>query len=396
MGRTVRLTAGLMAAAMVAGALLGGCAQGSSSAGEGGSEKEPYLIGVVVSLTGSYAGLGDPEKKTIEMEVKRINDDGGVNGHPIEVLYEDDATEEAKAVSAVTKLIDQDQVLAVIGATGTGQSMAMRSAIDDAGIPQVSMAGGTAITAQFDELVFQTPWSNNLVVPFTLDYLKKQGITKVGLITDSGGFGKDGLAVLQKELAAAGMTAVESQTFNAGDTDMSGQLTRIKGTDAQALIIWTAGKEAATIAKNAKQLGMTIPLYGGHGNAREEFISGAGDAAEGFTFAAGKVLVPEAYGTDTENYRVAADFIERYEAAYDAAPSTFAGHAYDAFHLVVQAMERLDEGFTSAELRDEIEATDGFVGIGGTFKFSPTDHNGMTKEDLVMYRVEGGKWVVVE
>ena len=125
-------------------------------------------IGAIVSLTGTYAGLGQPEKNALEMEVARINEAGGVNGKSIEVIYEDDATDEAKAVAAASKLIEQDKVVAIIGATGTGQTMAVRGDVQRAAIPQVSMAGGTVITNPVDPLVFATPWSNTIVVPFTL------------------------------------------------------------------------------------------------------------------------------------------------------------------------------------------------------------------------------------
>ena len=377
---------------------LAGCAPAEENGEDTGATetKEPYRIGAVLSLTGTYAGLGEPEKNTIEMEVERINADGGVNGHPIEVIIEDDATDADTAVAATTKLIDREGVLAIIGATGTGATMAMRQEINRAQIPQVSVAGGTVITGDFDPLVFQTPWSNSLVIPFQYEYLKAQGITKVGLIADSGGFGADGMAVAKDLAAAAGITVVAEESFNPGDTDMSGQLTKIKGTDAQAVLMVTAGKEAAIVAKNMMDLGMTIPLFGTHGNARTEFIEGAGDAAEGFKFAAGKILIPETYGEDTENYQVATDFVERYTEKYGKAPDTFAGHAYDGLHLVVNAMRSLDEGFTSAELRDAIEATTGFVGIGGAFTFSPTDHNGLTSDDIVMYEVKDGKWVLAE
>ena len=116
---------------------------------------------------------------------------------PVEVIIEDDATDEAKAVSGDDQAHRPGQGLAIIGATGTGQTMAMRGDVERAEIPQVSMAGGTAITDQFDPLVFQTPWSNMIVVPVQLNYLKKQGITKIGLISDTGGFGKDGAAVIE-------------------------------------------------------------------------------------------------------------------------------------------------------------------------------------------------------
>jgi branched-chain amino acid transport system substrate-binding protein len=139
-----------------------------------------------------------------------------------------------------------------------------------------------------------------------------------------------------------------------------------------------------------------MPLIGSHGNARVELIEGAEGAAEDFVFAAGKILIPEAWGEDNEEYAVATDFIERYTDRFGKAPDTFAGHAYDALYIIVEAIERLDDEFTAEELRDEIENTNGFVGIGGVFTFSETDHNGLTEDDLVMYRVTGGQWVLEE
>lgn len=400
---THRRAAALIALSLVA-ALGVGCSSpsttttGASGSGattsSAGAAKAPYKVGAILSLTGSYAGLGAPEKNVLDMEVARINGAGGVNGHPIDVVIEDDGTDTGKAVAAASKLIDQDQVLAILGATGTGQTMAIRGAIDRAGIPDVSMAGGNDITAKFDKLVFQAPWNNSLVVPFELKYLKAKGITKVGLISDAGGFGKDGVAVLKTDLPKFGMTAVANETFKLGDTDMTAQLTKIKASGAQAVVMWTAGAEASTIAKNMKQLKMTIPLMASHGNARAQFIQGAGAAAEGVTLAAGKILVPSAYGTGTPEYKVATDFIDRYTKQFGSAPNTFAGHAYDSFNITVDAMKALPEGFTAAQLRDQIEKTKDFLGIGGVFTYTPTDHNGMTEKDLVMYQVQNGKFVL--
>ena len=396
-GRTLKLSMAVLTAALAVSLAVSlavmTAACGEEEAAEGG---EPLKIGAIVSLTGTYAGLGEPEKNVIEMEVARINEDGGVNGRPVEVIIEDDATDEAKAVAAASKLIEQDGVVAIIGATGTGQTMAARGDVQRAGIPQVSMAGGTVITSPVDPLVFATPWSNLIVVPFTLEHIKAQGITKIGLITDSGGFGKDGQAVIAAVAPEVGVEVVSDQTFNPGDTDMTAQLTKIKNSDAEAVVFWTAGAEAAIIAKNAVDLGMDLPLFGSHGIARREFIDGAGAAAEGVKFAAGKVLIPEAYGEGTEAFTVATDFIDRYTAAYGQAPSTFAGHAYDALYLVVEAARRIDGDITPEALRDEIEATSGWVGIGGTFTFSPEDHNGMTVGDLTMYEIADNEWTLAE
>ena len=176
---------------------------------------------------------------------------------------------------------------------------------------------------------------------------------------------------------------------------MTTQLTKIKGSAAQAILIITAGKEGATVVQNAKQLGIKLPIYGTHGNARVEFVQGAGAASEGFLFAAGKILIPESWGTGTEEYKVSKDFIDRYSAAYNGEkPTTFAGHAYDAINIIVEAAKRVSGDLTPAALRDEIEKTSGLVGIGGTFTFSPTNHNGLSESDLNMYQVKNGAWII--
>ena len=400
-GKRLRLSLAVLEAALATALAVAvvGCSAGTGTTGtsgtSGGDAAAPIKIGAIVSLTGTYASLGGPEKNTLDMEVKRINDAGGVNGRKIEVVIEDDGTDEAKAVAASSKLIDQDKVVALIGATGTGQTMAVRGNVDRAGIPQVSMAGGSAVTAVFDPLVFQTPWPNRVVLPFELSYMKSHGITKIGVISDTGGFGKDGLAVAQAEASKAGITIVENQPFNVGDTGMTTQLTKIKGSSAQAILLISSGAEAATVMKNAQQLGIKMPIYGTHGNARVEFIKGAGSASEGFLFAAGKILIPESWGTSTDEYKVSKDFVDRYSAAYNGEkPATFAGHAYDALNIIVDAAKNVSGDITPAALRDQIEKTNGFVGIGGTFTFSPTDHNGLSAADLNMYQVKNATWVI--
>lgn len=385
--------------ALAAGLVLAAAACGSSSDTGGSAESptaEPYKVGAVLSLTGTYAALGSAEKQAIELEVKRINDAGGINGRPLEVLIEDDATDEAKAVAAATKLIEQEGVIAILGASGTGQTMAMRGDLQRAGIPQISMAGGTVVTGQFDPLVFQTPWSNTIVVPFVLSAMNADGHKKIAVLSDTGGYGKDGLAVIKEQAPKAGLTIVAEETFNPGDTDVTAQLTKIKGSEADAILLWTAGKEAAIAVKNAADLGMELPMYGGSGQARTEFIEGAGEAAEGFVFGTGKSLIPANWGEGTEQFKVVSDFATRYEEAYGQAPDIFAGHAFDAVIILADALARAGENPSAAQLREAIEQTEGVIGFGGSFTFSATDHNGLTADDLALYRIEGGEWVTVK
>jgi branched-chain amino acid transport system substrate-binding protein len=273
----------------------------------------------------------------------------------------------------------------------------MRGEIDKAQIPQVSLAGGLVITDPIDPLVFQTPWSNKLVVPRTLAYLREKGLTKVGLITEDTTFGKDGRKLVQETASTYGLTIVGDEVFKPTDTDMTSQLTVLKGKGADVILQWSSVGASAIVPKNMSQLKMTMPLVGSHGIASQAFVDGAGAAGTGITMFAGKILAPEAYGAGSEGYQVATDFIKRYTETYGEAPSnTFAGHAYDGLYLVVEAMKRLPEGFTAAQLRDEIEKTTKWQGIGGVFTFSPTDHNGMTEEDLVRYVIEDGKWALAK
>ncbi len=387
-GLAVFLAVGSMACA--------GPAARSTSLAEGEGGEGAVRVGAVVSLTGTYAALGTAAKNAIEVEVARINAAGGVGGRQIEVIIEDDGSDESKAVAAASKLIDQDEVIAILGASGTGQSMAMRSELQRAGVPQISLAGGTVITADLDPLVFQTAWSNTLVVPFVLDAMKAHGARRVALISDTGAYGKDGRDIVLTEAPKSGIEIVSDQTFNPGDTDMSAQLTRIKGSGADAVLLWNAGKEAATIVKAAKDLGVDLPMFGGSGQAKLEFVEGAADGADGFVFGTGRSLIPENWEAGSEQHATVTGFAERYEAEYGEPPDIFAGHAFDAVNILTDALLRAGADATSEELRHAIEATSGLPGFGGTFTFSPTDHNGLTADDLALYEVRDGEWVTAE
>jgi branched-chain amino acid transport system substrate-binding protein len=400
-GRKVRVSTALLVAALAIVLVVAVGACGSSGGGGNGSgggtgntAGDTIKVGAIVSLSGTYAALGQPEKNTLEMEVKKINDAGGVNGKQIELIVEDDGTDDAKAVAAASKLIDQDKVVAIIGPTGSSTTLAIKQTLDRAGVPEISMAAATPITHPVDSLVFAVAWPNSVVVPFTFDYMKSQGITKIGVISDTGGFGKDGLASIQADAPKMGMTVTGSETFNPGDTDMTAQLTKIKDSDAQAVLMWTAGSEATIIAKEVKDLGFKIPLYGSHGIANQQFIEGAGAAANGVKFAAGHILVPASYGKGGDAYTQATDFVGSYQAAYGTPPTTFAGHAFDAINMLAAAAQNVSGDITSSSLRDAIERTSGFVGIGGGFTFSPTDHNGLTADALTMYEIVNGKWTI--
>lgn len=393
-GRSLGLSLAVLEAALAAA--LAVTVMGCGGTGESAKKsEEPIKIGAVLSLTGTYAPLGTAEEKALRLEEKRINDAGGIDGRKIKILIEDDTTDQSKAVVAATRLIDSDKVVAIIGASGTGQSMAIRGNVQAAGIAQISMAGGMVITDDFDSHVFQTPWSNRIVVPFVLDAIKESGAKKIALLSDSSMYGKDGRGLILTEAKSRGISIVEDLTFNPGDTDLGAQLTTIKSSDAEAVLLWTAGKEGAIAVKGAKDLGMDLPWYGGSGQARMQFITGAGDAAEGFVFGTGKSLVPSTWGTDSKAYDVNTSFAKRFEAEYGEKPDIFAGHAFDAMLLIEDALKRAGSD-DPKDVLAALEKTDEVIGFDGTFTFSKKDHNGLTEKALALYRVENGTWVPVE
>lgn len=354
-------------------------------------EKTPYKIGTVLSLTGPSASLGGPEKEALEMEVDKINKAGGVDGHPIELIIEDDQSQDTVANTAATKLIEQDQVLALIGSSGTPATMVVKDLASKAGVPLLALAAGSVVTAENYQWVFRTPQSSVLAVEKVLDYLtNKLKVTKIALLADAKGFGTDGKALLEKKAPEKGITIVGIESYDPDATDVIAQLTKLKGTDAQALVVWGTSQGCAVAAKNKKQLAWDVPYVGSHGIANKEFITGSEGAAEGVVFTAGKVLVPASLSKDAPQRKEIDTFTKEFKAKYDKEPNTFAGHARDALFILINALEKA--GDNREELRDQIEKTSKFAGIGGVFTYSPTDHDGLKLDDLIMIEIKNGEW----
>lgn len=367
---------------------ISGCAKHIDAAQ---SNTKPIRIGAILSLSGTYAALGEPERNALRLLESQVNAKGGVNGRPIEIIIEDDGTDEAKAVAAAQKLIERDNVVAILGASGTGPSMAVRGVVETAGIPQISLAGGSVITSKFSPNVFQIPWQNSLLINELLSQLKSKGITKVALISDNGGYGKDGHEILAKSVAKYGITAVADVAFKPGDTDMSGQISAIARSDAQAVILWNAGKEASIVLKTAYQQGLTIPWYGGSGQARAEFIEGAGSVAENYTIITGKSYLPQLWENQDSQRQMVESFLANYKATYKKDPDIFAGHAHDGLALLIDALGR-SSSTDGKSLIAALNETTNVIGYGGSFSFTAKNHNGLSVKDVGFMHISKGAW----
>lgn len=402
-GRSLHFSLAVLIAAMVVAlsGAIAGCSANTRT--RQSTSHSPLRIGAILSLSGTYASMGAVEKQSLELEVKKINAEGGIQGHPVELIIENDNTDESKAVSAAEKLINKDKVIAILGATGTGPTMAIRSSIEKAQIPQISMAGGNVITGQLSPNVFQTPWTNELLLDNLFKTLKSRGVKRVALVTDSGGYGKDGRAIAIAKAQRYGIHLAVDTTFKPGDTDMSAQVSTIKSSDAQAIVLWNAGKEAPLFVKQIKLSGNTLPLFGGSGQARAEFLEGAQKYAEGMTIITGKSFVPASWKENTNERNAMETFFKRFKDSYGSDPDIFSGHAYDALHLVANAANRLSDdqlnNLTKNELSaqhallENLETTKNFYGFGGTFAYSPQDHNGLSADDISYFHVQDGAWL---
>ncbi|MCK4362442.1 MAG: ABC transporter substrate-binding protein [Dehalococcoidia bacterium] len=362
-------------------------------------EGDTYKVGAVFDLTGPTSNLGVPEKNTVDMMVDQINDAGGINGHPLEVIVWDTEGDNDKCALMATRLIEQDEVIAIIGPTRSGTSLHILDTVTTADIPLVSCAASIKIVTPVGERywIFKTPQTDKEAITEIYTYLQSANVSNIALITDTSGFGVAGRDILIADAADYGLTVVDDQTFDNDDTSMQSQLAHIGGTDAEAVVCWSTDKESAIVALDMQTLHMGIPLYCSHGIANMAFITAAGDAANGVIFPAGKLLIVDDLPADDPQKDVLMQYRQDYEALYgEGTMSTFGGHAYDALSMVVIALAGLDEGITLSDartaVRDGIEQITYFVGISGIFTMSPTDHLGMEPGSLAMIEIVDGEW----
>ena len=391
-----------LALIMVAGLMiaLAGCKPKGGEEGKkeaAGAVKE-YKIGAILSVTGKASFLGDPEKKTLEMLEADINKKGGINGVPVKIIIEDDQGDENIAKTAAMKLIDKDGVLAIIGPSQSGTSMAIIDIADSKKVPLISCAAAEAIVNPVKEWVFKTPQKDSYVAELILGQMKKDGITNIAMFSDNSGFGQGGDKQIKAFADKYGVKLVIDESYDAkGATkdDLSTLLTKVKAdSKIQAVINWSITPSQTLFPVLMKQLDMSkIKLFQSHGFGNIKYVKAAGDAANGVVFPAGRLLVADALPDSNPQKKTLVDYKTEYEKTYGEDVSTFGGHAYDAFWLIVKAIEKA--GADKAKIRDEIENTQSFPGTGGIFNMSKTDHNGLTIDSLEMLTVKDGKFALL-
>ena len=355
---------------------------------------DPIKIGTFLSVTGPASFLGDPELRTLQMYVDELNAGGGVLGRKLELVHYDTAGQAKEAVTLVKRLIQNDAVDVIVGGSSTGDTMAAIPEVEKAEIPLLSLAGGVEIVEPVKKWVFKTPHTDRMAAIRIFEDMKKRGITKVALITGDGGFDKSGRKQVLELAPKYGLEIVAVESYGNKDTDMTTQLTKIRATDAQAILNFGFGAAPAIVTRNVRQLGIVLPVYQSHGVASKKFIEMAGDAAEGVRLPAAALVVAEQLADTDPQKKVLLDYKTRFEAKHGEV-STFGGHAYDGLFIAVEAIKRA-KGTDKAKVRDEIEKTKGFVGTAGVFNMTPEDHMGLSVDAFKLLEVRKGNWVIID
>jgi len=359
------------------------------------SAADPIKIGSFLAVTGGASFLGDPEKKTLEMYVDKINADGGVMGRKLELIVYDDQGNPKNTVPFVKRLISDDKVDIILAGSTTGSTMAAIPFVEEAGIPFISFGGAGVITSPVKKWVFKTPHTDTLAVQKIFKDMKSRGLSKVGLLSGSGGFDKSCRGQVQALAPGSAMTIVADETHGKGDTDMTPQITKIKGSGADVFLYCGFGAATSIVAKNFKQLGATIPHYQTHGSASKSFIKNADGGAEGVRLPAAALVVVDALPDSHPQKKVASAYKAMYESKTGDSISSFGGHAYDGLMIAVEAIKRA--GSTDkAKVLAEIEKTNNFIGVDGIFTMSPSDHLGLDEASFVMVEVSGGDWKMLK
>lgn len=349
-------------------------------------------IGAVLAVTGPASFLGGPEARTLEMLVEELNAKGGINGDKVHVIIKDTAGSPEKAVSFAKQLIEEDNVVAIIGPSTSGETMSLKKIAEDAKTPMISCAAAEVIVNPVASYVFKVPQNDSFAAQKIYQEMKKLGIAKIAVLTSNTGFGQAGKEQLIKIAPEFGIRIVESEVYDKQATDLSAVIAKIKANkDVQAVVNWSIEPAQAIVAKNMRQAGWDVPLFQSHGFANIKYAEAGGAASEGIIFPAGRLLIAGQLPDGHPQKAVLVKYVTDYEAKYKENASTFGGHGYDALMLLDAAIKV--GGADREKIRAALENIKNFPGTDGVFTFSATDHNGLGIDAFEMMTVKDGKFV---
>lgn len=358
-------------------------------------EVKTIKVGAILAVTGGASFLGGPESKTLEMLVDEINGSGGVDGKQIELIIKDSQGNPENAISFTKQLIEEENVLAIIGPSTSGESLKIKDICEENQTILLSCAAAEAIVDPVAGYVFKTPQKDSYAAMKIFETMNEMGITKIGIVVGNTGFGNGGKAQLEKYAPDYGITIAIAEVYERSATDLTSVLTKLNDAGIEAVVNWSIVPAQSIIAKNMKQLGMEQPLFQSHGFGNIKYVQAAEEAAEGIIFPCGRLLVADVLPDSHPQKALLVKYKNDYESKFGEDVSTFGGHAYDSLTILVEAVKKA-KSVDRAKVRDAIETLTGFVGTGGIFNFSASHHNGLDLDSFEMLTVKNGQFALLE
>jgi branched-chain amino acid transport system substrate-binding protein len=363
-------------------------ATGSSAAATPAGGTKEVKVGVVLTLTGASAIYGTPQRNGVQLAVDEINAAGGIPGVKLVPIFEDDGGTKDKGITAFEKVIETDNVLAIIGPTLSNTAVSADPIAQQAGVPVLAVSNTGNGIVEIGDYIFRDSLAEFQVIPNTVKAAKeKLGLTKVAIIYNiDNAFTKAGYDEFKKALDANGIQITTTQSYGANDTDYSAQLTAIKQTNPDAIIV-SALAEGAPIAKQARELGIEqrVTIIGGNGLNSPDYIKNSGPAGEG-------TIVGAAWNA-ANNTQENQKFIAAYKAKYNSDPDQFAAQAYSGVYILAEAIKKAGPNADRKAVRDALAGVKGLSTPLGTFSFTPernADH------PPVVQVVRNGKFEVLK
>ncbi|MGA2324569.1 MAG: ABC transporter substrate-binding protein [Sedimentisphaerales bacterium] len=350
-------------------------------------------VGAIFAVTGDATNLGGPESKTAEMLVEKINKEGGVNGQKIELLVKDSGGKPENAILLAKQFIEKEKVLAIIGPSTTGETMAIKNICQEGKTILLSCAAAEDIVNPVASYVFKTPQKDSDAVRRIFQVMRAKGIKKIGVITSNDGFGMAGGKQLANLAELAGITIAISEAYDTQETDLTGVLTKVKDQNVNAVVNWSVVPAQSLVAKNMKQIGLNVPLFQSHGFGNIKYVQAGGEAANGTIFPCGRLLIAEKLADNNPQKKLLVEYKKDYESRFKEDVSTFGGHAYDAVLILVEGIKKA-KSTDKEKVREAIENIKGLIGTAGVFHFTPLDHNGLGMDAFEMLTVKDGKFVI--
>lgn len=358
------------------------------------ADSGPIKIGALFSITGPASFLGAPEEKTARMFVEKLNNSGGIHGRKVQLVIKDTAGSPEKAVSFARQLIEEERVCAIIGPSTSGETMQIKGLCEENKTILVSCAAAEVIVNPVAKYVFKVPQKDSQAVLWIFKTAKEKGITRFALLSSNDGFGAAGKKQVEDLAKQEGMEVVVSEVYDKQATDLTDIVTKVKSKPGvQAVVNWSIVPAQSIVAKNMRQIGLSVPLFQSHGFGNLAYVKQAGVAAEGILFPASRLLVVDELPDGHPQKTLLATYKKDYESRYQEDASTFGGHAYDAVLVITEALK--NAGSTDPDkVRLALENLKGVVGTAGVFNYSSTDHTGLGMDAFEMLTVKAGRFAI--